>query len=201
MFLVYCSPQQNITEYVLGFIEAHSVLVGVITSVLASSLWLRKFLKQKRAEAFFGFYSKLSLCLKSLQVRLKENGQLNIIEPKNGNIYALIYLNDYIGEACPSYKKPDDRELKLYQDAAKELKKILLDTENNVYPLGSDRKRWYESQFILFSFCEFLENEANWHLTNKDSTDEKGEPKHIVKCKMLIEAMDYIQYSISHAKY
>ena len=166
MFLVCCIQQPNIIEYALLFIEQHSVLVGVITSVLASSLWLSKFLKQKRAEAFFGFYSKLSLRLKALQTRLEENGQLNISDPKDGNIYALIYLEDYGREVCPSYKIPVKEELAFYKAAAKELKDILLKTEHNVYPLGSKREKWYESQHILFSFCEFLENEAYWRSTN-----------------------------------
>lgn len=201
MFLVCCAPQQNIIEYVLLFVEDHSVLVGVITSVIASSLWLRKFLKQRRAEAFFGFYSKLSLRLKALQVILEENGQLNISRSTEGNIYSLIYLEDYIKEVCPGYKIPDDDELALYKAAAEELKDILLNTENNVYPPRSKREKWYESEHILFSFCEFLENRVYWHSTNKDSADEGKEPKHIVKCKLLIEAMNYVQDSINRAKY
>lgn len=202
MLLVYCHPPQNIIECILSFIENHPVSVGVLTSVLASSLWLRKFLKQKRAEAFFGFYSKLSLRLKTLQVMLEENGQLDI--SKSGNIYSLIYLENCIDEICPGYKLPDEPELELYKIAAKELKDILLNTENNVYPPGSKRKKWYDSQHILFLFCEFLENEAYWHSTNKyyeEKGDGSREPKHIIKCKLLIEAMNYIQDSINNAKY
>lgn len=204
LVLLECyAPQRNIIECVLLFVEDHSVLVGVLTSVLASSLWLRKFLKQRRAEAFFGFYSKLSLQLKALQAVLEENGQLNVAAPGNGNIYSLLYTEDYIGVVCPGYKIPDDQEKSLYQTAARELKDILLNTENNVYPPGSKRKEWYDSEHILFSFCEFLENKACWHVTNKSFDGEKGEeePKYIVKCKLLIKAMEYIQVSINRAKY
>lgn len=201
MFLVCCAPQQNIIEYVLLFVEDHPVLVGVVISVFTSSLWLRKFLRQKRAEAFFGFYSKLSLRLNALQIRLMENGQLNISNSEDGNIYSLVYLKSYIEEVCPGYRIPVDEELELYQTAAKELKDILLNTENNVYPPGSNRKKWYESQHILFSFCEFIENKAYWHSTNEACADEKSEPKHMEKCKLLVEAMNYIQESINLAKY
>lgn len=209
MLLVFYTPQQSIIECVLSFIEDHSVLVGVFTSLLASSLWLRKFLRQKRAEAFFGFYSKLSLRLKALQDILEENGQLNVTKPEDGNIYSLIYLKDYINKICPGYKEPDGGELSLYQTAAKELKAILLNTENNVYPPGAKRKEWYDSEHVIFSFCEFLENEACRHSTNiafeegmgeTEGTEEK-EPKHVIKCKLLIKAMENIQSSINRAKY
>lgn len=201
MFLISCALHQNKVECIFQFIENHSVLVSIITSVIVSSLWLRKFIKQKRAEAFFGFYAKLSLRLKALETMLRERGQLNISDIEAGNIFSLIYLENFILTVCPSYKEPDGKELELYQTAATELKDILLKTENNVYPPGSKRKEWYESQHILFSFCEFLENEAYWHVTNEKFANNEDEAKHIIKCKLLIKAMDYIQKSIECAKY
>ncbi len=200
MFLVYCAPPQNIIEYIFQIIEDNSVLVGVLTSVIAGSLWLRKFLRQKRAEAFFGFYAKLSLRLKVLQTTLNENGQLNILNPDAGNIYSLAYLDECYSKVCKSYKEPGEKERKLYVDAAKELKKILLETDHNVYPLGSNKKKWYESQYVLFSFCEFLEHIESIIKTNKTETED-GKLKHIVKCKEVVDAINYIQESIEKAKY
>lgn len=200
MFLVYYSPPQNIIEYILQIIEDNSVLVGVLTSMITGSLWLRKFLREKRAEAFFGFYAKLSLRLKVLQSTLNENGQLNILDSDAGNIYSLIYFDSCYPEVCKSYKEPGPKERDLYKNAAKELKQILLETEHNVYPLGSNKKKWYESQYVLFSFCEFLEKIDTVIKTNKTKT-ENGELKHIVKCKALVEAINYIQKSIEKAKY
>lgn len=200
MFLVYYTPPQNIIEYIFQIIEDNSVLVGVLTSVIAGSLWLRKFLRQKRAEAFFGFYAKLSLRLKVLQTTLNENGQLNILNPDAGNIYSLTYFDECYSKACKSYKEPGEKERKLYVDAAKELKKILLETDHNVYPLGSNKKKWYESQYVLFSFCEFLEHIDSIIKSNKTETED-GKLKHIVKCKELVEAINYIQESIEKAKY
>lgn len=201
MFLIYCSSKQSIIQFVLRFIEEHSGLVGIITSVIVSSLWLTKFIKQKRAEAFFGFYAKLSLRLKALQILLQEKDQLNISNAEAGNIFSLIYLKDYILDACPGYKIPTDEELELYKVAAKELKDILLNTENNVYPPGAKRKKWYESQHILFSFCEFLGNNAYQHTTNEEFINNQNEYKHIVKCTLLVNAINYIQKSIERAKY
>jgi len=201
MFLECTSKIQHIIECILCFVEENPVLVGIITSMIVSSLWFRKYIRQKRAEAFFGFYAKLSLCLISLRTKLEENGQLNISSSDAGNIYSLIYAEGDIKTICPSYKKPNDKELKLYQSAAKKLKEILLNSENNVYPRGSKRKEWYQSQHIIFLFCEFLENEEHWHTTNKEFDRGDNEYKHIKKCRSLINAMDYIQESINDAKY
>jgi len=201
MFLIYIQEQQNKIESILSIIEKNSVLVGIIVSIITGSLWFRKYIKQKRAEAFFGFYAKLSLRLKSLQERLEENGQLNISDYNAGNIYSLIYDDKSMKTFCPSYKKPDENKLKLYMEAAKELKDILINTENNVYPPGTKRKEWYENQHIIYSFCEFIENDAYQHITNKEYIDDKNIPIHIMKCKLFINAINNIQKSICNAKY
>lgn len=201
MFLTCFPSLQHIIKCVLDFIENHSVLVGVITSVIASSLWLKKFLKQKRAEAFFGFYAKLSLRLKSLRTMLAEKGQLNISDVEKGNIYSLIYTDNCLATICPSYTRPTDGELKLFKVAADELKGILLGTESNVYPPGAKQKKWYESQYILLSFCEFIANDEYHNVTNEARYNSEGELKHIKKCTSLVAAMNYIQKSIENAKY
>lgn len=201
MFLVFISTIQHIIEYILCFIEESPVFVGIITSMIVSSLWFRKYIRQKRAEAFFGFYAKLSLRIKSLQAKLEENGQLNVKDPNAGNIYSLIYAEDCIKTICPSYKEPKPEELKIYQLAADELMTLLISTENNVYPRGSKRKEWYESQQIIYLFCEFLENKEYWHTTNKEFDNGEEEYKHVKKCRLLINAMNCIQESINNAKY
>lgn len=225
MFLICLESLQQIASRFLQFIEENTVFVGIITSIIVSSLWFRKYIKQKRAEAFFGFYAKLSLCLKSLQTRLIDKGQLNISNPDDGNIYSLIYVKDFIKSACPSYMTPTENDLELYKAYAKELKNILLETDNNVYPLGSKRRKWYESQHVLFSFCEFLENESNQHTTNEKFPKKKRsiltedkyknkcvikciskykakyKSKHMTKCKSLVRAINYILKSINNAKY
>lgn len=201
MFLEFLSSLLHIIKCALCYIEDNSVLVGVITSVIASSLWLRKFLRQKRAEAFFGFYSKLSLHLIALQTRLDEKGLLNISEPRAGNIYSLIYTKDCVKEFCPSFAELSDKDLVPFQTLAKEIKKTLLDTDSNVYPPKANRKQWYESQHILFSFCDFLENTEYHYMTNKRTDEGKTEDKHIIRCKRLVEALNYILNSINSAKY
>ncbi len=201
MFLMCTAVCTQEINCLFSFIQENSVLVGIITSIIASSLWFRKFINQKRAEAFFGFYSKLSLFLKSLQTLLEENGQLNTVDAESGNIYTLIYTDKYMKDVCPKYKNPEDAELELYRDKAKDLKKILFDTNTNVYPQGADRKKWLESQQTLFNFCEYIENNAYQKITNESYVKNEDEPKHIVKCKRLVESFNYIQESINNARY
>lgn len=198
MFLVCCESNPHILYCILEFIENHSVLVGVITSVVVGSLWMRKFLKQKRAEAFFGFYTKLSLFLNELQTNLDEKNLLNISDSDAGNIYALIYVPDYLKIVCPKFSKIENNDLKPYQEIANRIKELLLNTENNVYPKGAKRDKWYKSQQAIFSFCEFITNDAYRQITNIKS---EPEAQHITKCKLLVDAIDYIQQSIYNSKY
>lgn len=191
----------NIIKYFFGFIENNSVFMGFAASLIVSSFWMKNYIKQKRAEAFFGFYARLLLRIKSLRAGLYEKGQLNVVEPKKGNIFSLIYTEDYIKEVCPQYRSLEEIELHIYKSTAMEIKKILIEADNNVYPPGSNRKEWYDSQFILFSFCEFLENSDYQAVTNEKYEKGTKEYKHILRCKNLIRAMNYIQYSIENARY
>lgn len=198
MFLVYCKSNPHILYCILKFIENHSVLVGVIISVIAGSLWMHKFLKQKRAEAFFGFYARLSLFLNELQKNLDEKNLLNISDLDAGNIYSLIYVPDYVKIVCPKFSEIENEDLKPYQEIANRIKELLLNTDNNVYPKGAKRDKWYKSQQVVFSFCEFITNDAYRRITNIKS---EPEAQHITKCKLLVDAINYIQQSIYNSKY
>ena len=184
----------------LPFIEAHSVFVGIVSTLIVGSLWYKKFINQKRAEAFFGFYTKLLLQLKLLKQLLNDTDQLNYSDNKKGNIYALLYDENTIKEFYPDYVFPPNNLEKL-KDVALEIKKTLLETDNNVYPYKTDKSNWYNSQYVLLSFCEFITDENNFHSINQDDENATGEKKHILKCKKLVHAMDYLMNSIESARY
>lgn len=202
MFLTYLIKLVHILKYILGFIENNPVLVGVITSLIASTLWFNKFIRQKRAEAFFGFYAQLSLRIKTLQGALEIKDRLNVSDPNIGNIYSLIYEKNFAKQVCPQFNPITEEELHIYISAATDLKDFLLKSTNNVYPHGTTRQEWYKSQQVLLSFCEFLINVKTFYIvTNKEYEANGSEPKHITKCKSLINAMNYILSSINNAKY
>lgn len=205
-FLEYIRCIWNIIRCTPEFMEENSVLVGVITALVASSLFMRKYIRQKRAEAFFGFYAKLSIYLNELRTSLEDDAQLETSNKELGNIFTLLYAkgktdaDDYQRKFCPSYCDPGER-FKVYEGIALNIKELLIKTDTNVYPKGVDSKKWYEKQFIIYHFCEFLVNEKYRRITNKEREAADRPAKHIERCQELIEAFDYIQDSINRARY
>jgi len=185
---------------VIAFIESHSVTVGTITAVVAGSFWLRRYMRQKRAEAFFGFYARLMLQLKNLHKRLEEMGLLELDPPNKGNIYALLYDTVTIQKEIDAFTVPDNTVLNEIKAATSKLKEVLINTESNVYPQNVEKKLWYDSQHKLFEFCEFIEQSSTRQKTNV-AKNAIGEYKHVTKCRELIEAMNCIENSIEKAKY
>lgn len=202
MFLAYRELLVYKIEYVFNVIENNSVLIGLITSVIVGSLWMRKFIRQKRAEAFFGFYAQLFLQLELLKEKLNDSNQLNITDPNLGNIYLLFYEKDYMKMVCPNYILIASEKLKSCQKICEELKKTLLESENNVFPQKSKSEEWYKNQCVLLSFFEFLTNESGHHKANKQPiTGNQEESWHIAKCRELVDAINYIQGAIANSKY
>lgn len=130
MFLICMLEILDVIEHFLGIIQNNSVFIGIVTSIIVGARWFRKYIEQKRAEAFFGFYAKLYLRLRTLQTRLEENDQLNITNSGNGNIYTLIYTEDVMVDVCPGYKELEKNSLESCMDAAKKLKELLVNTDN-----------------------------------------------------------------------
>ena len=181
------------------FLENHSAVTAILTASLGSLLWFRNYTKQKRAEAFFDFYTKLMLYAKTLKYQLEDNYQMNCEKSDDGNIYSLIYTDDAMKKVCPRYKRPEPSELNILRAICDNIKNCILTSDNNVYPKKAKRKRWYESQYVLLSFCDFIENDALRDITNNPKADST--PIHITKCTQLKEAIDYIIQSIEKEKY
>lgn len=200
LVLVYSVRQQDKLGYILQFLEDHPVLVGVLTSLIATSLWLYKFLKQRRAEAFFGLYSQLLLYLDELSSKLIEFGLLNITDYEEGNVFSLLYTESYCKTICPSFA-PEAAKRKLVPlgRIVEGLENTLLNADNNVYPKKAKPEMWYYSQQVLISFCEFLQHEEYHHTTN--CMTDTSRPVHIVKCEKLLDAIAYIKQVIRATKY
>ena len=177
---------------VLSWVEGHSVIVGLITAAVVSSLWFRSFLRQRRAEAFFGFYARLMLQLSRLDTWLQAKGMLNVDHPENGNIYSYMYVADTRTKVCEAFHPLDDIEMKELCDFTSDLREILLQSENNVYPKRIKKQLWYDSQQVLVAFCDFVELDSMRGKTNEPLSDSK-ECKHVVKCRELITAIESIR--------
>jgi len=212
MFLIlnnayYCLiGNNNSICSILSFIETHPVLMGGLIIVPGGLLWWQKFIRQKRAEAFFGFYTQLLLQIKNLRSYLEEK---NWLDENGGNIYALMYIANVINDFSVSQSN-EDLELTHLCSLVTELKKTLLESDNNVYPKVSSifyifkkeevddvKKSWYDSQATILSFCNFILNKNEYHKI--DSNNYKY--NHTIKCIKLIEAMDTLQSLIEESKY
>lgn len=217
-----CTIENN-SNCLLCWVENHSIIIGAISAAIVSSLWFLKYLKQKRAEAFFGFYTSLLLQVKSLRHWLDSKNLLDIDDKENGNIFSLIYVPSTLSEICPGFCQLDDIVLIELKEIALLLKSTLLNSENNVYPKRFNKKAWYENQYIILSFCDFVMFKSMRNNTNKaicdktdgvDETVDIDEPinndeardnlenyKHILKCKELLSAINYIQKALENVKY
>ncbi len=175
------------------YVEEHSVFSGMIVAAFAGTLWLDRYLCQKRAEAFLGFYSKLSLHLKLLREMLENNERLSTGNSTDGNIFALIYKDEIIDKYSIVHPEIGKEELESYKRVAKDIRNVLLEADNNVSPLGVNRHRWHESQYTILSFCELIEDDSIHHITNiyNDSN-----PEHITRCIEFKESMNFILDSI-----
>ena len=209
MFLkvVYlCANGHNNIYNIFSCIENHPVTVGVLTAVITSWFWLRNFIRQKRAEAFFGFYAQIMLQLKNLYIWLDEKELLDVSDPKNGNVYALMYNATTLIDGSSNFKVPNNVELCELEKLVSKLEDTLMNSDNNVYPknVGNDKKLWYDSQAVLFSFCNFIKQDSMHHCTNitqYKSGENKDKYKHMVKCEELINAMEDIQSFIEEEDY
>jgi len=201
---LYSNGHNNI--HIFSWIEKHPVTVGVLTIVITSWFWWRNFLKQKRAEAFLGFYSQIMLQLKNLRLWLDEKNLLNVDTPEAGNVYALMYNDTVLINNSKIKHSPSDQEVTELTVLVSQLEETLLKSENNVYPKSANKnkKLWYDSQAILFSFCDFIKQKSMHHCINVPqytSGDNKDQYKHIVKCNELRMAMMHIQDYIEKSYY
>jgi len=186
----------NTLNSIFSWLENHSGIIGIIVSLIIGSnlFWLYIYIKKKRAKASGGFYNQLLFQINNLQSLLDDNGLLETKNSDNGNIYSLIYNDSTLNEVCGGLHKPSEELLNDIKKLTHQLKNILIESKNNVYPKASKKTKWYNSQKILFNFCEFMEQESMKGITNIAKINDNF--KHIVKCQELVDAMNYIKESI-----
>jgi hypothetical protein len=208
MLYEYFEIGKNIIKSVLYFAEHNPIVMGVIAAVWTSSLWLRKLIKQKRAEAFFGFYTHLLLRIKVFESWLDEHRLLNCKNKDAGNVYTFIYQHTIIGSECSGFLYKDVNNyaqlLEEMEKMAQDLKKVIIESKSNVYPQKCNKKTWYESQYVLVSFCDYVIDKKGWGETKKAKYEEgrgRGKYVHVVKCEELIDAMHFLRSSIERSIY
>ena len=122
---------------VLNWINDNSTFVNILFTILCGIVgWLlyrRTYYREKRSAALFGFFVRFDMILEVLQT------QINKCSEENSNPFALLYTARSRGLNCLSLPGgTPDETFKLFSPIAKELKSLLLETENNVFPKSCD---------------------------------------------------------------
>lgn len=153
-----------------------------------------KYKRDKRLEAKTDIYPQIHQELELLQEHLNKNNRLNITSIDEGNIYTLQYLISDRRIYCKAYNAIDSSELKEYRCDAEQLNKSLSETNNSIHPKAFMKKKWQDSKKTIVGFCKFLlkiDDSYTGDFGFQYRPNEK-DPIHIVDCKKLINAINYI---------
>ena len=181
---------------VLCFIESHPVFIETAAAVITSSLIAKKYLREKRAEAFSGLYIRLYMQLKSFMELLSSHDRINCNDNTRGTIFCLRYDDDTWRKEFPSFPGIDKSELETYKKCAEQLNETILKTEKNIYPKNASKRKWYNYQRIIIEFCNFITYDDQHKCTNNVAKEY-----YIGKCVELVTAVDYICSKIAKTKY
>lgn len=194
MLLIICDyfcKLIHIINNILLWIEYHDTFVGVVVTVLTGSVWINRYLNNKRREAYCGFYSRLKMQIEYLGRWLKKNDLLNITNPTSGNIYALKYDTATLSNACPGFHTLDADYICTLKKIVSKIQETLLKTESNVNPRKCSKIDWDNYLLQLYDFCEFIIQDDLYGKTN-ECEDTNGNFIHIEDCKLLISTMKNI---------
>ena len=146
----------------LDWIEQHDTFIGILFKVfcgivgfiIAGILYYFKFYREQRGKALFGFYLHYEMLLSILYT------QLIGCKEKN-NPYVLMYNEDARGRL--SLLLPggtEQKTIEMFTPVAKEIKTLLLNTEN-VYPQAKSKKEWYDNTKIILGFALMITDRLN----------------------------------------
>lgn len=154
--LIFCwiSSLLNWITLRLNWIEAHSTFVdimfkmfcGIIGIVGAGLFYYFKFYRKQKSAALFGFYIQFDMLLSVLKQQIDRTKE-------DKNPFLLTYTENTRGLLGLSLPGGDEKETeKVFLPISKELKKLLLDADNNVYPKACKKETWYQSQKTVLNF-------------------------------------------------
>ncbi len=158
---------------VLNWINDNSTFVNILFTILCGIVgWLlyrRTYYREKRSAALFGFFVRFDMILEVLQT------QINKCSEENSNPFALLYTARSRGLNCLSLPGgTPDETFKLFSPIAKELKSLLLETENNVFPKSCKKEEWYKSQITILQFALMITDRLNFEANNSDDIETEA---------------------------
>lgn len=185
----------------LFWIEDHPVLVGVTVPMILGIFGVRKYAKNKRLEACFGFYCSLKLQINYLKTILDEKNMLNTKTLDSGNIYTLLYDPSIISKVCPAFHLPENDYIYTLSDCCEKIKITIMDSKCNINPSSITRSEWDNNIQIIYNFCEFIrtyQKNTSVKISNiRDAKTKSSKYKHIQFCEDFIKAIENIVTAIN----
>lgn len=193
----------NIIEYVLCWIEAHPIFVGVTVPMIVGFFSVREYVKNKRLEACFGFYASLKLQINYLKTLLGERNMLNTKDENAGNIYTLLYDAKILTNICSAFHFPEPEYMCAISECCEKIQSTLMDSKCNINPTSITRCDWDKNLQTIYNFCEFIrtyQKKVSIKIMNEeDAKDANSNFKHIQLCENFNNSLETIVNAINKA--
>lgn len=190
----------NIIEYILCWIEAHPIFVGVTVPMIVGFFSVREYVKKKRLEACFGFYASLKLQINYLKTLLIEKNMLNTKDVKLGNIFTLLYDNNILTNICSAFHFPEPEYMCAISDCCEKIQSTLMNSKCNINPNSITRFDWDKNIQTIYNFCEFIrtyqKNVSIKIIKEEDAKDINSKFKHIQWCEDFNKSLETIVNAI-----
>lgn len=179
----------------------NEILIAFIIAIGTFAFFGIKNRQKKRGIANYDFHFKLKTNLPDFRKKLDKNERLyipsdiNSVSTDVGNIFTLLYNQSLRSTYCGQYYPIEKDEFINYKISAEDLKKIITESDNSIFPRNSDKGLWESSIAVLLAFCNFItqiESIDSYNGETNELLNENGVPKHVAKCQELVNAMDYI---------
>ena len=208
---LYALP--NWIRLILNWIEIHSTFVNIVFKIVcgligiigAGLFYYFKFYRKQKSAALFNFYIRLDMLLSVLKQQIDRTEE-------SKNPFLLLYTGTTMNLLGLSLLRGDESQTEaLFLPIAKEIKKLLLDTDNNVYPKTCKKESWYQSQKTLLDFVFMMTDKLGISSIEVDPTAIKRKngtviaPEeatvHINKWEKLKEAVQILQDTLREVRY
>lgn len=160
-FTVYVTLKGK--HYWYDWLEEHSTFIGICINALcwligivsAGLLFYYNSYKKKKAAALFGFYVHYDALLSILEKQLK-------LCKNNKNPYVLLYADDAQINLKLLYPEGTaEKTIAEYSPISKQLKELLLKSENNAFPRLKKKTEWYNNNLIVIDFALMITDGIN----------------------------------------
>lgn len=161
----------------------YKIIISMVGFVGAGLLYYFKFYRKQRSAALFGFYIRFDMLLSTLLKQIKSVS-------KDCNPFIILYEESTRQLLSLSFiEGKKEKTVENFLPVSQELKKLFLNTENNVYPKACKKESWYKSQKKVLEFVFMITDDLGAGRIKIDPAKIKRDNGAITRPK---EAMTHI---------